>query len=49
MWHNLNSANYGVGALAIAHLDMVVHAARDNETVLEIELVGTPDVSGLKI
>lgn len=40
-WHNLNSANYGVGALAIAHLSMLVNAAKENNIKLHFETWGT--------
>lgn len=49
MWHNLNSANYGVGALAIAHLDMVVNAAKANGISICVETVGTSGISNLSI
>lgn len=49
MWHNLNSANYGVGALAISHLNMVVKMAEENGLLVEIETLGTPSSNGLEI
>jgi len=49
MWHNLNSANYGVSALAIAHLGMVVRAAKDNGLNVCIDTAGTVSNSSLEI
>jgi len=49
MWHNLNSANFGVGALAIAHLDMVVSAAKSNGLNVSVHTIGTAGVSELLI
>lgn len=48
-WHSLNSANYGVSALAIAHLQMLVEAARKNRINLEIDTLGFPNNQGLSI
>lgn len=48
-WHNFNSANYGVGALAIAHFAMIVESARKNNIQLEIDTLGTSNHSGLSI
>lgn len=49
MWHNLNSANYGVGALAIAHLNMIFRIAEKNTLSIEIETLGTASSNGLEI
>ena len=49
MWHNINSANYGVAALAIAHLVMVVNAAKSNGLRVCIDTVGTAGVSQLSV
>lgn len=48
-WHNFNSANYGVGALAIAHFAMILDSARQNNIQLEIDTLGTSNHSGLAI
>lgn len=48
-WHNLDSSNYGVSALAIAHLTLLVEAARKNDIVLEIDTLGFPHASDLNI
>ena len=49
MWHNLNSANYGVGALAIAHLSIITKVAKQSGLSVEIETLGTPSSNGLEI
>lgn len=46
VWHDLNSSNYGVSALAISHLDMVIKAANANNTVIEIDFLGYPESPG---
>jgi polysaccharide pyruvyl transferase WcaK-like protein len=48
-WHNLNSSNYGVGALAVAHIGMLVEAARLAGVELQLETLGTPNVAGLAV
>ena len=48
-WHNLNSANYGVSALAIAHLNLLIDVAKQNSIMLDIETWGTPASGALKI
>jgi polysaccharide pyruvyl transferase WcaK-like protein len=48
-WHNLNSSNYGVGALAIAHIGMLIEAARLAGVELRLETLGTPNVAGLGV
>lgn len=48
-WHNLNSANYGVGALSIAHLSMIIEAADKNNVKLTIDTLGTSNHSNLFI
>ncbi|OBU27814.1 polysaccharide pyruvyl transferase family protein [Photobacterium kishitanii] len=49
LWHNINSENFGVSALAIAHIKMLVDAAAANDMKLELHSLGTPDVKGLEI
>jgi colanic acid/amylovoran biosynthesis protein len=41
-WHNLGSANFGVGALAIAHIELILQAARQANVQIEIATLGTP-------
>lgn len=48
-WHNFNSANYGVGALAIAHFAMIVEAAENNNIELQVDTLGTPNNGELRI
>lgn len=48
-WHNLNSANYGVSALAISHLNLIVEVARSNEVAIQIDTWGTPAQGNLQI
>ncbi len=48
-WHNFNSCNYGVSALAVAHLNMVLQAAASTNTKITIETLGTENVSNLSI
>lgn len=48
-WHNLNSSNYGVGALAIAHIAMLLEAAKSAGVEVVLETLGTPNVSGLAV
>ena len=49
VWHDLNSSNYGVSALAISHLDMVVKAANENNTPIEIDFLGYPERPGSNV
>lgn len=48
-WHNLNSSNYGVSALAIAHLNLIVQVANENNINLQIDTLGFPATKGLDI
>lgn len=48
-WHNLNSGNYGVGALAVAHIGMLAEAARLEGVEIRLETLGTPNVAGLAV
>jgi polysaccharide pyruvyl transferase WcaK-like protein len=48
-WHNLNSDNYGVSALAISHLNLLVELATKKNVVLQIDTWGTPASGLLKI
>ncbi|NBA98226.1 polysaccharide pyruvyl transferase family protein [Pseudomonas sp. R5(2019)] len=48
-WHNFNSCNYGVSALAIAHLNMVLKAAGETGANIEIQTLGTHNVANLSI
>lgn len=48
-WHNLNSSNFGVGALAIAHIGMLVEAARLAGVEIRLETLGTPNVTDLVV
>ncbi|PMG31174.1 hypothetical protein BCU94_09505 [Shewanella sp. 10N.286.52.C2] len=49
LWHNLNSENYGVGALAIAHINMLVEVCKKNSLKAEFLSIGTPSIDGLCI
>ena len=40
-WHNVASSNYGVSALAIAHLHLLMDAARKNNVTLIVDTWGT--------
>ncbi|HDZ8013723.1 TPA: polysaccharide pyruvyl transferase family protein [Citrobacter amalonaticus] len=48
-WHNINSNNYGVSALAIAQVALLVEAAKRANVNIEIETLGTPFVNELTI
>lgn len=48
-WHNINSANYGVSALAIAHINMLAIAAQKNKIEIEFDTWGTPAIGTLDI
>lgn len=48
-WHNLNSNNYGVSALAIAQIALLLEAAKRAGVVVCMDTFGTPFVSELKI
>ncbi|ENG2553022.1 TPA: polysaccharide pyruvyl transferase family protein [Citrobacter farmeri] len=48
-WHNINSNNYGVSALAIAQVALLVEAAKRANVNVEIETLGTPFVNELTI
>jgi colanic acid/amylovoran biosynthesis protein len=48
-WHNLDSTNYGVGALAISQIALILDAAKNLDVNVNFETIGTPSVSGLKI
>lgn len=48
-WHNLNSTNYGLGALAIAHVAMLVSAARAVGFEHVIETMGTANSQEVQI
>ena len=41
-WHNLNSSNYGVSALAIAHLNLIAEVAKKNGVKLQVDTLGFP-------
>lgn len=49
LWHNINSENFGVSALAIAHIKMLIDAAKKNDIHLKIYCLGTPNINGLGI
>ncbi|HIF9248509.1 TPA: polysaccharide pyruvyl transferase family protein [Photobacterium damselae] len=49
LWHNINSENFGVSALAIAHIKMLIDAAEECNVKLEIHSIGTPDIEELAI
>ena len=49
MWHNLNSTNYGVGALGIAHLNMIANVAKKNGLILRVDTAGTTGVEDLSV
>jgi colanic acid/amylovoran biosynthesis protein len=49
LWHNLNSENYGVSALAIAHISMLSELCKENSLTVEFLSIGTPSVDGLCI
>lgn len=48
-WHNLNSNNYGVSALGVAQVALLLDAARRSGVSIEMETLGTPFVKELKI
>ena len=48
-WHNLNSNNYGVSALAIAQVSLLLEAAKRAHVTVELETLGTPSVRELAI
>lgn len=48
-WHNLNSNNYGVSALAIAQIALLLEAAKRANVDICMDTCGTPFVSELKI
>lgn len=48
-WHNLNSTNYGVSALAVAQVALLVESARRSNVTIELETFGTPFVNELSI
>ena len=49
LWHNLNSNNYGVGALAISHVALLQGAAEQLGVKLCFETLGTRNMAGLKV
>ena len=49
VWHNLDSGNYGVGALSISHIEMLVSAAKRVGVSLDLTTIGTPRGYGLRI
>lgn len=42
-WHNLNSENYGVSALAITHIELILKAAKLQNLNVIVSTFGTPD------
>lgn len=48
-WHNLNSNNYGVSALAIAQVSLLLEAAKRAHVTVKLETLGTPSVRELAI
>lgn len=48
-WHNINSVNYGVSALAIAHIDLLAKVALKNDVEIEFDTWGTPSSNSLAI
>lgn len=48
-WHNLNSENFGVSALAITHIEFIIQAAKNKNIDISITTFGTPDTKHLKI
>jgi len=49
LWHNTNSENYGVGALAISHINMLMNIAKERKIDIELISVGTPNIMGLSV
>ena len=49
LWHNVNSENYGVSALAISHINMLLEVAKKMDLLREFSSVGTPNVGALSI
>lgn len=47
-WHDLNSTNYGVGALAISHLNLINEIAVKSGIEIEIDTIGFPDATNLE-
>lgn len=48
-WHNLNSNNYGVSALAVAQVALLLEAANRAHVTVNLETLGTPFVRELAI
>ncbi|EFH5326175.1 hypothetical protein GS678_22915, partial [Escherichia coli] len=48
-WHNINSTNYGVSALAVAQVALLVESASRSKVAIELETFGTPFVNELSI
>lgn len=49
LWHNLNSSNYGVSALAVAQIGLILKAAKNCNVEVQIDTFGTNNLSNLKI
>lgn len=48
-WHNLNSNNYGVGALAITQIALILDVANELNINVEIDLLGTSSAKDLQV
>lgn len=48
-WHNLNSENYGVGALGVAHIGLLLKAAANSGTDITLTTFGTINTSRLSV
>lgn len=49
LWHNLNSENYGVSALAVGHIILLQGLSKKMGVEFEYYSVGTKNTSGLRI
>lgn len=48
-WHNINSNNYGVSALAVSQIALLLEAAKLANIKIEMETLGTPNVTELDV
>ncbi|WP_172561825.1 polysaccharide pyruvyl transferase family protein [Vibrio furnissii] len=49
LWHNLNSTNYGVGALAISQIDIIVKLCQELKIKPIITTFGTKSIQSLNV
>lgn len=48
-WHNLDSSNYGVGALAVSQVAILLEIAKKNNININIETLGTKPTVGVNV